>query len=195
MKKLLVIGLLLSLLATNVLALQEVAGTIIISTPIGGTNSSKFGLLNDGNETIIVSLRAEGDAAKYLSFPSNVTLEPNKFVYTNITATLPSDYDTSLGSNITGTLYALQKGSPGQVQINVQLMKAVTIMVYGISKTSTSASQNPSEAGQSSPLSGFFVLVSYYLPAVILAIAIVAVVYIFKIRSDKKKLKNQSNNI
>lgn len=210
MKKLFVIGILLSLLATNALALQEVAGTIIISTPIGGSNSSRYGLMNDGNETITISLRAEGDAAKYLSFPENVSLEPKKLVYTNITAVIPSDYDTSLGRNITGTLYALQEGtSGGQTKINIQLMKNVTIMVYGngVNQTTnavnqtTNVGQSPSETkvssetSQSSPSTGLFASLLAYSPAIILAIAVLAVAYAYKNRIKNKVKKSKRRNV
>jgi len=185
MKKLFVIGILLILLATNAFALQEVAGTIIISTPIGGTNSSKFGLLNDGNETITVSLRAEGDIAKYLSFPANVSLEPKKFVYTNITATIPSDYDKT--GNITGYLYALQEGaSGGQVKINVQMMKSVIISVYGQPNQVTSAQTNQGTSSQLNELvspSGLVTMISNNYPLVILVIVLVAIVFIVTLRS------------
>jgi hypothetical protein len=188
MKKLFVIGILLSLLATNALALQMVAGTIIISTPIGGSNSSKFGLLNDGNETIVVSLRAEGDVAKYLSFSENVSLEPKKFVYTNITATIPSDYDKT--GNITGFLYALQEGSPGQVKINIQLMKSVVISVYGQPKQVTSSGQTnqgaSSQPNQAISPSGFVTLISNNYSIVILVIVLVAIAFIIY----KAKRKN-----
>jgi hypothetical protein len=197
MKKLFVIGILLSLLATNTLALQEVAGTIIISTPIGGTNSSQFGLLNDGNETITVSLRAEGDAAKYLSFPANVILEPKKFVYTNITATIPSDYDKT--ENITGTIYALQEGaSGGQVQINIQLMKSVVISVYGqpnqvsSGQTNQGASSQPNQA--ISP-SGLVTLISNNYSIVILVIVLVAIAFILMRRKKTLRIKAKRRNV
>jgi hypothetical protein len=190
MKKLFVIVILLSLLVTNVLALQEVAGTIIIPTPIGGSNSSLYGLVNDGNETIVVSLRAEGDVAKYLSFPTNVSLEPKKFVYTNITATIPADYDKT--GNITGSLYALQEGSPGQVKINIQLMKSVVISVYGQPNQVTSsgqanqgASSQPNEA--ISP-SGLVTLISNNYSIVILIVALVAIAFIIY-KAKRKNVK------
>jgi uncharacterized membrane protein len=117
------------LIVTNVNALQEVAGPIVIPVTVGSTNSSSgYGLINDENETITVSLRAEGNIAKYLSFPNNVSLEPKKIVYINLTASLPSDYQ---GGNITGLVFALQEGNPGQVKINIQMMKNVTILVLG----------------------------------------------------------------
>jgi hypothetical protein len=117
------------MLVQNVFALQEVAGPLVISTPIGGSNSARWGLINDGAQTITVSLNATGDAAKYLSFPATVDLVPHKTVYVNITANIPANYN--LVQNITGTLSALQQGASGQVQINVQLTKSVTISVTG----------------------------------------------------------------
>jgi hypothetical protein len=118
------------LLAQNVYALQEVAGPLVISVPVGGSNSARWGLVNDDNQTIIVSLNATGDAAKYLSFPQTVGLQPGKIYYVNVTANIPADYN--LGRNITGTLSATQAGqSGGQVQINVAMLKSVTITVTG----------------------------------------------------------------
>jgi hypothetical protein len=187
-----IIGILLTLLATNALALQEVAGTIIISTPIGGSNSSKFGLLNDGNETITVSLRAEGDIAKYLSFPATVDLEPKKFVYTNITATIPSDYSST--GNITGYLYALQEGKAGQVKINIQLMKSVIISVYGQPKQVTSsgqASQGTSQLNQAVSPSGLVTLISNNYSVVILVIVLVAIAFIIYKAKRKNVKKTQ----
>jgi len=130
----------------GVFSLQEVAGPLVISVPIGGSNSAQWGLLNDGNQAITVSLSATGNAAQYLSFPQTVDLQPGKVIYISITATIPN---TSSAGNITGTLYALQEGQPGQVQINIQLTKSVTIMVTGQSTqqtqtTSTTSTTTPS---------------------------------------------------
>jgi len=181
------------LLATNALALQEVAGTLIISTPIGGSNSSKFGLLNDGNETITVSLRADGDVAKYLSFPENVSLEPKKFVYTNITATIPTEYDKT--GNITGFLYALQEGKAGQVKINIQLMKSVVISVYGQPKQVTSSEQTnqgtSSQPNEAISPSGFATLISNNYSIFILVIVLVAIVFIIYKAKRKNVKKTQ----
>jgi len=201
MKKIIIV-LAFLILVTNVLALQEVAGTIIISTPIGGSNSSRYGLMNDGNETITVSLRADGDVAKYLSFPATVDLEPNKLVYTNITATIPSDYSST--GNITGYLYALQEGSSGgQVQINVQMMKMVIISVYGQPDQVTSSQPNSgqpnqvtssgqttqgtsSQPNEANTPSGLITMIANNYPIVILVIVIfvLAIIIIIRIRRD-----------
>jgi hypothetical protein len=112
-------------------ALQEVAGTLVLTTPAGGSGVAKFGLMNDENATITVKLSAGGDAAKYLSFPATVDLPPKKIVYTNITANVPADFDASSGRNVTATLFAVQEGTQGQVQLNIRLSKKVVVTVAG----------------------------------------------------------------
>lgn len=131
----LVLPIFLLFFVQGVFSLQEVAGPLVIQTPIGGTNSTQWGLLNDGSQPITVNLSATGNAAQYLSYPATVDLSPGIIVYTTITANIPT---TSSGGNITGNLYALQQGNSGQVQINVQMIKSVTIMVTG-SGSSTSS--------------------------------------------------------
>lgn len=168
------------LLVQNAYALQEVAGPLVISVPIGGSNSTRWGLINDGNETITVSLNATGDVAKYLSFPATVDLVPHKTVYTNITANIPADYN--LGQNITGTLYALQEGKPGQVQINVQMMKSVIITVTGesveLKQTSDLKQTLPGNSVQAS-LTGLAALVSSNYLAIVFIIVLIFIAFAF----------------
>jgi hypothetical protein len=193
MKKIIIIILASFLLVSPVFALQEIAGPLVISVPIGGSDSAKFGLINDENETITISLRAEGDVAKYLSFPATVDLEPSKIIYTDITAKIPADYDKSLGGNITGDIYALQEGKPGAVQVNVQMMKSVTILIPGLEpKQQTSQIvENPKtvettqavEATQSSPTGLFTLIPSYYFVIILIAIVIIMLIVIKKRRS------------
>jgi len=114
-------------------ALGMTAGTVRILVDVGSSSNSSFGLVNSGNETITVTIRAEGDAAQFLEIPTKLELAPQKLTYVNIIATIPSTYDGSLGGNITGSVYAVQEGAPGQVQVNVQAQKAVQILIpkYG----------------------------------------------------------------
>jgi hypothetical protein len=131
-KKIVISALVLMLFINTAYALQELAGPIVITTPIGGSNSSlNFGLINEDNETIDVILKASEEIEKYITFIPIITLEPNKLTYVNLTASLPRDYT---GDNITGNMYALQEGKPGQVQINIQLMKRVTIVPYKLNE-------------------------------------------------------------
>lgn len=185
------------LLAQSAFALQEVAGPLVISVPIGGSNSARWGLVNDGNQTIIVSLNATGNAAQYLSFPQSVGLQPGKIYYVNVTANIPANFDTSSGRNITGTLYALQKGqSGGQVQINVQMLKSLTITVTGesaeLQQTSIAGNFNSAQASPAIGLAALFA--SNYLALVLLiALIFVAVIFIaFAFFVIKKSKQNPS---
>jgi len=178
------------LLIQNAFALQQVAGALVIPVPIGGSNSARYGLMNDGNETITVSLRAEGDVAKYLSFPATVDLPSKKVVYTNITANIPTNYDVSLGRNITGYLYALQEGkSSGQVQINVQMMKSVTIVVSGQSNEQLKSDKS----NQASPITGLVSLVSANSLVIVLIVVLVVIALILIKIKGKEVKKNEGN--
>ena len=177
-------------LVSSVNALLQVAGPLVITVPIGGSNSSRYGLINDGNETITVSLRAEGDVAPYLSFPGTVDLIPHKTVYTNITAKIPADYDKSLGGNLTGYVYALQEGKTGQVKINVQMKKLVNIIIPGLpsvaKEITTNIIMNSFQQGTQNPLSGLVVMFSSNSNSLILIILVLIIltmgIYIIKIR-------------
>ncbi|OGI15163.1 hypothetical protein A3K63_03470 [Candidatus Micrarchaeota archaeon RBG_16_49_10] len=128
----------------GIFSLQQVAGTLAMTVPIGGSGSAKYGLLNDGNQTIKVALRADGDTASYLSFPETIELPPGKIIYVEVTAIVTDDYDESLGGELAGYIYALQEGKPGQVKLNIQMRKAVKITIPGLpvaSSTTTTPEQ------------------------------------------------------
>jgi hypothetical protein len=168
------------ILLSNVHALQQIAGQLIIPIPIGGIGSVKYGLINDENETITVSLKAEGNIAKYLSFPETLDLQPHKILYTNITAKVPSDYNLSLGKNITGFVYALQEGKPGQVKINVQMKKSVTISVLEQTLEETKGNQEKQTTQEiATPMTGLFTLVSTNYIVIISIVVLVIIFFIF----------------
>jgi hypothetical protein len=187
------VGMILAIIASlflvqGVFALQEVAGPLVISTPIGGNNSAKWGLINDGSATITAKLSASGDAAQYLSYPPTVVLQPGKVVYVNVTAIIPADY-SSAERNVTGYLYALQEGTPGQVQINIQMMKSVTIEVTGQLSNSNQASSLKNLIS-TSQMTGLVALVSgNYLTIALVVIILILAFAIFKIKIPKKNLK------
>jgi hypothetical protein len=114
-------------------AFGEVAGKVIIPTPLGGSGVGSWGIGH--NETVVVALRVEGAAAKYISLPKEITITPDQMYWVNVTANVPANYNVSNGTNITGIMYATLKGSPGQVQINLQLSKTVIIMVEAPQKS------------------------------------------------------------
>jgi len=118
----------LTIIPTTVFAFGQVAGSIFIHVPIGGSNTGSWKIFNE--EPLKVKISAEGDAKNFISFPEQVTLEPNNKIYSiEMTAKIPADYKITQGTNITGTLYALSEGSPGQVKINLQLKKNIYILV------------------------------------------------------------------
>jgi len=162
-------------------ALQQVAGSLVISVTPGSDGLAQYGLMNDGNEIITVNLTSDGEVSKYLSFPKNVELTPNKIAYINITGKIPADYDLSLGKNITGFVYALQEGESGQVKINIQLKKSVTIEVFGESKEGSN---------QKSLMTGLVSQLSVNPIVVVLVVALVVIVFILikiKKRGGEKK--------
>jgi hypothetical protein len=184
MKKILVVVMTSLLLFSPAYALQQIAGPLVITTPIGGTGSARYGLINDGNETVTVSLRAEGDVEEYLSFPATADLPPGKIVYVDITAKIPEGYDPSLG-DITGFIYAMQEGEPGMVKINVQLKKNVTIHVSGIAPTQEveiPATTETTQQNVSQSITGLFVLTPVNSIIIILVVLAIATFVLVKIK-------------
>jgi hypothetical protein len=122
------ISLCLVLVPSFVFAFGEITGPVVIHAPLGGSGVGKWGLVN--NQTVEVGLRVEGNASEYISLPSKVTLPPSGIYWVNVTAKIPSNYNVSQGTNITGVMYAVLEGKTGgQVQINLQLKKNVFVIV------------------------------------------------------------------
>jgi len=167
-------------------ALQQSGGPLIAYTPIGGSNETKWGIGNNDNITVTLKMRAEGEAATYVSFPTSIEIESGKFVYIPIKVTLPKN-ETLLGENITGSMYALLEGKSGsQVVINLQAKKSITIIPY------ESAVEVNQQAEGTNPLSGFFGMATVknnfiiIISAVVVAFAGIAL-YLTKFR--KKEVK------
>lgn len=151
MKRILfVIALLLLLIPQYVFALRQTVGKLVVLVEPGGSNSTYYGLINDLNETISVKIRVEGDAKEFISVPTQLELPPEVFVPVNVTARVPENYDFSKGTNVTGYVFALIEGEPGQVTINVQTRKTVEVIVLGNKPEAPVLSQQ-----SSSSLSGF----------------------------------------
>jgi hypothetical protein len=173
----------LAIIQATVFAFGEVAGPVVIHVPLGGTNVSSWGIFN--GEAIDAKISTEGDAAKFISFPEKVSLERNNKIYwVNITAKIPADYNLTQGTNITGTLYALTEGKPGQVQINLQVKKTIQIIVE--------QPQISEENMFSNYLTGLFALQAYSVPVVgiIAVIVLIVLLGIFYIAKIKKEVKN-----
>ena len=145
---------------SSVFALGMTAGPVRILVDVGSSNSSSYGLVNNGNETIAVNLRVEGDAAQFIQIPATLDLAPNKLTDVDVKTTIPSTYDGSLGGNITGTVYAVQEGSPGQVQINIQASKTVQILIPQYGGKLTELKSQTQTAIEKSSTTGFSALLS-----------------------------------
>lgn len=170
----------LVIIPSAVFAFGEVTGPVVINVPVGGSGVGMWGLGN--NETVKVTLRAEGDASKYLSLPSEVEVPATGIYWVNVTAKIPSDYNVSQGTNITGVMYAVLEGSPGQVQINLQLKKYVYILV-----------EQPqiSEVNNQPPvqfMTGLFAFgSSFYIPIVALIVILFGIFYFTRITKGVNK--------
>ena len=180
------------LLFSSVYALQQVAGTLRYNLVPDSKGVATFGLINDGNETISVKLRAEGDTAAYLTYPETVQLEPKKLTYANVTAYIPADYKGS--GNLTGYMYALQEGKPGQVQINVQMRKGVNILISGAptgpaAEVSGSVGAAPAAEPQEAPERAITGLATLSTNPIVIGIGILIIIllgYIFFVRKTSK---------
>jgi len=163
----------LTLISPSVFAFGQVAGSVFINVPVGGSGTGSWKIFNE--EPITVSISAEGDAMKFISFPEQVTLEPNNKIYSvEITAKIPADYNLTQGTNITGTLYALSEGSPGQVKINLQLKKNIYILVK--SPEASAPAVNP----LTSLITGFFSLGPAYVLSFFGLIILVEIILFIK---------------
>lgn len=108
-------------------ALQQVAGKLTIEVASGESGIIGYGLINDKAEPVIVKLRSEGSSSEFLSFPSEVILEPGKLTFVNITSSIPGDYS---GQNILeGFIYALEGSEGGQIQLSVQMKKQIELII------------------------------------------------------------------
>lgn len=197
-KILIVAAICLAIIPSTVFAFGEVTGPVVIYAPVGGSGVGQWGLVN--NETVTLQLRIEGDAAKYISLPSEVTLQPTGIYWVNVTANIPSNYDKSQGTNITGDMFALREGTPGQVQINLQLEKHVYILVDQTAPSTSSApiASAPVQSVQNNLFSGFsflpvldFNLVGAIVVGIVIFLAFVFISRRFGFRQVETKVKPQ----
>ena len=169
---------------SSVFALGMTAGPVRILVDVGSSNSSSYGLINNGNETITVNLRVEGDAAQFIQIPATLDLIPSKLTAVDVKATIPSTYDGSLGGNVTGTIFAVQEGSPGQVQINIQASKTVQVLIpqYGGELTelkSQTQAANTQTAVEKTSVTGFSALLSQNSLLLIVTSVVVIIFLVF----------------
>jgi hypothetical protein len=140
-----IIALILPMLSSSY-ALQEVAGPVNLSLKPGDKTSFNWGIVSDSGDTITVTLKAVGDGSQFLSYPSQVTLLPQKIVYVSVNASIPQDYYGK--STFTPFMIATQAGQQGgPTVLNIQVQKLVTVNIVGApSAPPATSTASPSEA-------------------------------------------------
>jgi hypothetical protein len=123
---------------SNVGALQQMAGPVVIKVNPGETQNFMWSLFSDKNHTETVTISANGEGAQFLSFPKRVNLTANEVVNVPVTVNIPSNY--SGNSTLAPKIRASEIGennSNGSSTINIEMAKVVSLIVdHKINKTS-----------------------------------------------------------
>lgn len=82
-----------------------------------------YGIRNDLNKTVTVTFTTTGDTAKYLKYEPGITLNASESRY--VVISVPWYY---YAGDKSGTIYALTEGDNGQVKVNIQLGKEISII-------------------------------------------------------------------
>ena len=108
--------------------LGQTAGETIVNIQPGETQTVEWGLISIKEDTIQVSLRAEGEGKELLTFPETLDLFPNEWTFIDITISIPEDHPNDV--KLEPAVFALDEGKKGGgMAINVQMMRVVTILI------------------------------------------------------------------
>jgi hypothetical protein len=126
---------------TQIYALQQVAGNIVVEIKPGETKTFEWGLLSDKNQSSTVNITADGIGAEFLSFPENITLTANgQIIYVPVQVSIPSNYTDD--KELNPTIRATEAGQRvGDTIINIAMSKPLCI-ILGENNTATSVSQD-----------------------------------------------------
>lgn len=153
LKKILLVIMIIALMLpmASSYALQEVAGPVNLSLKPGDKTSFNWGLVSDSKDTITVTLKAVGNGSQFLSYPSQVTLLPQKIVYVSVNASIPQNYNGK--ATVTPFLIATQAGQQGgPTVLNIQVLKLVTVNIIGApSAAPATSTTTPSQPGSVVP--------------------------------------------
>ncbi len=128
MKKTLMLILAGLLLSIPALAFQQTVGELTSNISVGNSTIMKYGIKNDENVSVTVKFNVIGTVSNYVEYPKELKLEPGQFVYVQIKVSIPASYSGE--SKLSGVIYALKEGEKGgQVQMNTQLAKKITVNV------------------------------------------------------------------
>ncbi len=117
-----------ALSSSSTLALQQMAGPIVVKINPGETKTFTWSLLSEKNQTEMVSLSANGAGSEFLSFPKKTNLTSNEVVGVPVTVDVPTNYSGNLTLNpkIRAT-EAIQDN--GSTILNIEMAKVVSIMI------------------------------------------------------------------
>ncbi len=117
-----------ALLGSQAYALSQIAGPIEFRIAKGGEGVFQHGILTKESGAITVYFNAEGDAAKYVSFPAQGTVKPNELNNFEVKAKVPENYEGN--GLVLGWLFTTQRGdSGGAAQLNIRLARKIVIYV------------------------------------------------------------------
>ena len=113
---------------SQIFALQQIAGPIVIEIKPGESKTFQWGLASDSDAVTSVELRSEGKGSEFISFTKQLSIEPRQFAYAEFTVTIPADHPG--GIDLTPSLYATEFGEQGgSTVINIQMKKIPIIKI------------------------------------------------------------------
>jgi len=132
MKKILVtlfFVILLSFSITNVDALRQAAGQIIVDLKPGQSEKFEWVLVSDNpNEVTSIKLSVEGDGSEFLLFPETIELNPRVMRSIEVTVSVPDDFPGDI--TLTPHLLATEFGEEGGATIiNIRMLKIITLNI------------------------------------------------------------------
>jgi len=108
--------------------LGQVTGRLIFNLEPGDSQTVQWGMINDGDDTLIVQLDIKKDGSELVSFPSTVEIAPNSVEYVDVTVTVPPDHpnDVYYSPSLTATDRA---DEDGVVRISLAIRQALQINI------------------------------------------------------------------
>ena len=112
-------------------ALQQVAGPLIIEVEPGKSNTVQWGLVSDKDDVTEIQISAEGEGAQLLSFQKTLSIEPGQLAFVDITVSVPDNYPADIELN--PTIVATEFGETGGATVlNIQMKKTLTIKIISV---------------------------------------------------------------
>ncbi len=94
----------------------------------GDTYTYQWGLNSEVDKTVVVTLRAEGEAAELFSFPKTLELKPGEWSFFDIVVTIPKDQPNDV--LLEGAVIAKLEGEKGgSVVFNVHMQKSFYLTI------------------------------------------------------------------